>query len=638
MPRTDVAVAAPRVTSPARKDLVVPVATALIVGAALLRGWTALRGYFYAEDFAVLASAMDHSFLDPSYLLGHDGTGLWPGAVVSAWLAAHLTPLQWGPGVVMTILVQAATTTAFLALLVRLFGRHPLILPPVAILSLSSLSLPGTLWWSQALGSLPAQLAGVLGLLALVAHLRSGRVRPALLSTAALATALLFSERAVVFVLLAVGILLCWFTTGGVGGRLRQLVTTHRWISLPYAVVLSAYAVGVFSVVSSPFPLVTLPAQEALTYVMDSVFRAVVPALVGGPWQWLPVGTAGALADPNPFVITLSALLVGTVVAVTVWTRERAARAWALLGGGVVVAMAWPVLHGALALGPVVALDLRYQGEVALVAALMLGFATMPLTGTWAAPPLDAPTERAAGMAGLHRTVVQPLRAAGVLGSTSEKWVVPAVALTLLVPSMLASHLAYDPWWTHNPAKPWAQRAIPAVQQIPTGTLLGSTYVPSSVVSGLLYPANQSTRMLAPVLTNTQVLQPGVATNRLVALDDTGTLRLAGVFGSRGTGAPDDGCGWRLGDSVTTITLSAPVTTKDPVLRLGSVAGGTLTLPVTVGDQETELPIQAGLGAVFLQVPTGVESVTFHPSATGATMCSNDLTVGDVVPLPRTTP
>ena len=74
------------------------------------------------------------------------------------------------------------------------------------------------------------------------------------------------------------------------------------------------------------------------------------------------------------------------------------------------------------------------------------------------------------------------------------------------------------------------------------------------------------------------------------------------------------------------------------MLRLGTVSGSSLRLPLTAGDQNSVLTIEPGLGAVFVQVPPGVDSVTFHPSPTGATMCTNDITVGTVVPIAGTTP
>ncbi|MBP6997367.1 MAG: hypothetical protein KBB39_14635 [Phycicoccus sp.] len=624
-------------TTSAGRDVVVPAALALIAVATLLRGWTAARGYFYADDFLLLGSAREHTLLDPNYYSGPDGTPHSPGALVGAWVAAHLLPLQWAPTVVIGLLLQVATLAAFLTLILRLFGRHPLILPSVAIASLSSLSLPGTVWWSTALAFLPAVLGGTLALVALVDHLRTGGRRSAVVSGVWLATALLFSERALVFVLLALGILLCWFTTGPIPARLRHLVTQHRWPTLTYAVVLGGYAVLVLRW-ARPLGPPDVPAADLVAFATDAIFRSILPGLVGGPFGWLPVGTAGALADPSPFVMTVCAALASAVITLTIWTRERTGRAWALLGVCAALGMSWPVLHGALALGPVVARDLRYFGELPVLTGVLLAFATIPLAGRWAAPQVDAPHERSTAAATLDRAVVAPLRAAGALGETSLQWVVPALALGLLVPSMLWSHVRYDPWWTHNPAKAWAQQAIPAVQNLPAGTLLGSTYVPEAVVSGLLYPANETTRILAPVLSSEQIFAPGSTTGRLVALDDSGTLRLAGVFGARGTGAPDDGCGWRLGDAETTITLSQAPGGAAPVLRLGTVSGSSLRLPLTAGDQNSVLTIEPGLGAVFVQVPPGVDSVTFHPSPTGATMCTNDITVGTVVPIAGTTP
>lgn len=614
------------------------VALAILILSGLVRGAVTVRGYFYIDDFAFMGMSMKHSLFDPDYLTATYNSHVMPGAFGWVWLTTRLFPLQWWPVAGVIVALQLLLTRGVTVLLRNTFGWHPLILIPIALVALSPISLPGEVWWAAALNQLPQQLALVGMLLMLMAYLRTGRASFAVASAGALAGGLLFSEKTLLAVPFVVGLLAAWFVSGNAWQRSRRLASAFLPLWMAYLVVVVPYAAAYVVLVPTPVRALDAPGHDIVGLALASLFQGLAPALIGGPYRWEPVGFAGGLADPNALVVVLALVIVGATVALTTWLSRRAWRGWVLLALYVTVNLVLLTFSRATVIGPVIGREFRYQTELALVVGLILAWVLLPPRGAWHYPPVDAPTPRPGAHERLQTLVITPLRHVGVLGTSAPSSAVALVALALFVPGAVWSHARYDALWSPNPARPWVTTAHASVDAIPTGAALGTSFVPEYVAWGFIYPYNATTSVLSPVLPASATLENGEVTTTLLALDADGDLRQGGVAGTQAAPGPVAGCGWRLGTTETTIPLALPAELLAPVLRIGYLSDTATSLPLSIDGWDITVPVAAGVGAAFVSVPATARSVTFHPAAPSATVCTDDLTIGAAVPLAGTVP
>ena len=201
-------------------SVVVPIAAVLVLGQLVLRGWAAAGGYYLLDDFVFIDNAVSLPF-DLRIFEAYNGH-VMPGSFALVEVLTGVAPLSWPAVVALGLLQQLAIDAVLLRLLVELFGRRPAVLVPFAVYVTSSITLPAFLWWAAALNQLPMQLAVLLALHFHVRYLRSGEVRDALRSAAAVAAGLLFSEKTLLALPLLVALTLFWFTEGGPLARLRE--------------------------------------------------------------------------------------------------------------------------------------------------------------------------------------------------------------------------------------------------------------------------------------------------------------------------------------------------------------------------------------------------------------------------------
>ena len=135
---------------------------------------------------------------------------------------------------------------------------------------------------------------------------------------------------------------------------------------------------------------------------------------------------------------------------------RRSGLAWLVLLGYVVLNLALLARSRATLVGPVVGTDYRYQTDIAVVAAVCLGLATMPSQREPSVAVAYSACSRGPRHASGSPNRCSP--ATGGRGSTSSTHqVARATALSttgLLVASALWSTAAYDPLWVNNPAAP----------------------------------------------------------------------------------------------------------------------------------------------------------------------------------------
>ena len=350
----------------------------------VLRGVLAYRGSFYIDDFGFTGRAARLG-LSPHWLFHEYNSHIMPGSFVWVWATTKLAPLSYAPVATVDIVLQAVIALQFYRLLRDLFGVRPAILVPYAVYLLSPVTLPAFLWWAAALNQLPQQLAIVLALRCHVAYLRTGRVRRGVLGVAAFVFGLAFSEKSLLIVPLVFGTTLLCFTGGGPVRRSWNTVVRHWRVWLAYLVVTLPYAI--FYELAVPSPVRALPSGASTLGLVDVSFRdALLPGLLGGPWRWRAIGSAGGLANPPAVVswIVLAAVLV--FLAVTVARRRGAVFGWALAAGYGALNLALLDVSRATFIGPFIGHEYRYITDVALVATIGGALAMIPLRGGgWAA-------------------------------------------------------------------------------------------------------------------------------------------------------------------------------------------------------------------------------------------------------------
>jgi len=368
----------------------------------------------------------------------------------------------------------------------------------------------------------------------------------------------------------------------------------------------------------------------------QSIFRGALPGLLGGPWQWATIGAAGARADPDAFLVVASFLVVTAVVASSIVLWRGATRAWLVLLAYTLLNLALVARSRATFIGPVIGTEYRYQTDVALVAAIALGLATMRTVGRFPYADADPLTPRAPARAWLSENVLEPMREAGAAPATSAGVVRLGAGLGagLLLASSLFTTVRYDPSWVANPAHAYVDTVRAELARMPAGTRLADVQVPDEVAWPLLSPYNRTYRLFAPVLTGAQVLAAGHSTASLVAPDRDGHLRRALIAGPTAKDGPVTGCGWELGDEPVRIPLGAEATDELVVVRIGYLATAATTLDVTAGGTTVEVEVSPGQGSAFVAAPGPVNAVVVERTGDNTRVCTDDITAGAPVAAP----
>ena len=604
-------------SSAGTRSLPVVAAAAVLIAAQLgLRAWAAAPGYFLLDDFVFVDRAV-RGPLDLAGLLTDYNGHLMPGAFLLVDALTTLTPLSWPATVGLLLLGQLAVDVALLRLLLTLFGRRPAVLLALAVYLASAITLPAFLWWAAALNQLPLQLAVVLALTAHVRYLRSGRRQDAVAAAAAVVGGLLFSEKAVLALPLLAAVTLLWFGRGRGVARLADELRRHRFGWTLHGLIGAGFTA--FYLLTVPSPVRGLAtAGEAAVLVGSAVRHSVLPGLVGGPWRWEDFPPTLALTDPPGWAQVLAAVAVAAVVAATMVRRRGAGRAWALLAVTVIGSCLLLAVSRAQVIGPYpLAREYRYFTETALVGALCLALATLPVLG---APQVlrERPGPLAAT---LRRWTAAPGLRLG-LGT--------AVVLALAGGSVVST-AGYAHRWAANPARPFVETARAELAARP-GIVLYDAPVPDGVMWSELGEQALASRVLAAV-PQPVFLADGRSSPGLAILDAAGHVQFADVPATTAAPpGPEPGCGWYVRGPLVRIPLTAPTPPGRWVVRIRSLSAADNTAWVSAGDHRVPVLFPAGPQEAYLQVTGSVSAVTVEPADPERPICVGAVDVG--VPRP----
>jgi hypothetical protein len=155
--------------------------------------------------------------------------------------------------------------------------------------------------------------------------------------------------------------------------------------------------------------------------------------------------------------------------------------------------------------------------------------------------------------------------------------------------------------------------------------------VPNFIMWGLGYPANLQSRLLAPYADRVDFRTSAVDT--LMIADTDGTVGPAVIPATRhAEPGPRDFCGWEIFRRPTEIPLDGPVAFGGWWVRIHYLAAAQTPATVTAGSATYDVILPFGEHDLYVAADGEFDSISLARSTRGATLCTDDITVGRPVP------
>lgn len=586
-----------------RGQLVTVAAVALICLQLALRGWVVSGAWFYADDFVFLADVARGDASSVRWLFEPHDSQFMPLGMLLARLTGGAGTFVWGVAAAETLVMQALASVSCWWMLRRLFGDRPMILLPLSFYLFAAFTVPAITWWAVALNQLPLQVAFFGVVTTHVRFVRTGR--PAALAAAA--AFLLLGYSAYVKTLLIPPILFLltigYFASGPVRHRVVSGLRIHWRAWLVYGTVSAAYLAWYILNVPSP---VDYNADVDYAGLLDTlVYRSVGPGMVGGPWDWDVINPPLSFAATPSWAVTVAWLVLAASVLALVRSGVRLGPVCAILAYYLAATIVLLAKGRATVLGSFVGQEFRYLADAAVVFTLCVGLVLMPVLGS----PVVAP-------AALH--------AAGRRVDPSS-WLVAAIGLVV----------AGAVWSTVSYALPWHRDFAPrlftvnAEHELETveGRRVLDVPVSQSVMLATAFPYNLPSRLLAP-----SGIRPHLtdrATDPL-SFNGVGILTRAAIHdGTRSRPGTDDGCGYRVGPTVTTVPLEHDTLAFPAFISVNYLGSHEGRLRIRAGTEQIDVPVESGLHSVFAPTNGGYASVDVATRGGHDTVCIDVIRVGN---------
>lgn len=579
---------------------VLPVATLLITAQLAFRAWALSQNWFYYDDFYLIrdggsATALSHLFAP------HNGH-LMPGARLMAWAVAQNGGLNWMFAGALTLLIQAAASGGALWMLFTMFGRRWGIVGPLALYLTSAFTMPSLIWWAVAINELPTQAAFFIAIGCWVNYLRTTSWRWLGLTVLAVAGGLAFDVREILVVPILAFLLVAYFSSGALGGRLRSLVRYWPGIVVGGVIAL-AYAAAYRHLVPQPF---NESSWKIFGQTADYMVATAFPVgLVGGPWAW----DGDLLVAAPPDWSVHAAWVAVLAVPVYAWLRrERTLRAWIPAVYLLVAILVLVSQTRAPALGPLLGLDYRFYAEVASAVVLGLGLSSMQLVGA-------VESSRA--------------RPAPYLVRTPPRWVTAALAVVVLVSGITSSASYVLAFRAHNQSRAYLDTAVGDLERVGNTDLINQE-LPVDVMGLIFYPDNTTSDLLPMMTAHARFPQ---SAPMLSMIDESGDLRSVQVGdGVESVEGPDAECGWRITSVGRSVPLSGDAFEFSWWLRIGYLSSSDSPVRISAGDTTVDTMVLRGLNDLFVHVDGTFDSIRFSGLVSDTTVCVGGIKVGQPEP------
>ncbi|MFC3994966.1 hypothetical protein ACFOVU_03515 [Nocardiopsis sediminis] len=364
------------------RDPVVMLGSALILASLAVKVVVLRSAYFIEDDFLFVADAAA-SDLTVEYLTELHKGHLMPGAKLLAYVQTAIAPYDWTLTAGVMLACQAGASAAVFRLLWVVFGRRWAILAPLVVYVFAPLTIPVLAWWSAALNAVPFQLAIALALLWTARYLRTGEARFGWQAAGAVVFGMAFSVKA----MFLPPLLFVFAAAFLVRGRLPGVLWRTLDRDMPFWTGMALLSVGhgllyLSRQDTSGGEGAGAPRGDTALSMAQRLLGETFPAgAAGGPVEWGPVTPAGGLLNPSAEVVVAAWSAIGVAVIVSLAVRRRSWRAWAILAGHLVVVDIVPTLLARGRYQDVIGYDPRYVADAALVFAVCLAFAFLPVRG-----------------------------------------------------------------------------------------------------------------------------------------------------------------------------------------------------------------------------------------------------------------
>src|SRR3954471_25079241 len=354
---------------------------AVIAGCVVLHGTLGANSFFVTDDWlhiVIAHDALTGGGLDMHYLQMVVFIHYAPGHRFAYYLLAKFAPLDWGAALAAMLALFAASLAMFHRICTRLFGHRPANLVLLGLFGTSVLLVPSFLWFADALHKFPSILASLIAIDAFLTYRREGKRRALVLCVLMVGAGSLFYVKTLL-VPLYLFLMTVLFR--------RPPRSAHRvWLAFVPVYVLYGinYVLNYADTGSAP------PSLHLLgKYLWTAWFRGVSPAFAGV--------NVGVDAHGVELLYAVGAqLLLAAVIAISIWRKRSAWRAWAFWG---VAFAANAIVVGLGRLGSLgfkqVGSQLRYDTEMTWLLPLALGFAFFVTNGA-RIRPLRLPRRRVA--------------------------------------------------------------------------------------------------------------------------------------------------------------------------------------------------------------------------------------------------
>jgi hypothetical protein len=578
-------------------------AVALVVLHLGFRAWATYSSWFAGDDFAFISRMTNHGTSLETALEPHGGH-VMPAGMYLTWLSDTIAPFDYRVTATMSLLLQLLCDVGLVVCLVRLFGWRPGILPAMAVAMFTVFSMPMAVWWAVGVNQLPLLAALFWGLASFVAYLRSRRPGPLAVSALWVVAGLCFYEKTLLVIGVFAIVALCYFTTGSLGARIVETWRSYRAAVVLYTLLGAGYVVAyyLFALNFDPGDAGNSAIDEV---VPNMLLNTYLPGVLGGPLHWQVVSGA-ALPDPGNLEVIAWAAVVALVLREIHRTRTKWLRAWLIPAFLLVCDIALVVAGRATLVGPQIALELRYQGELGAATGLALAFATLPLIGA------------------KEQVAEVPDAAAAVL--THPRRV--AAATTAVVVAALVSSLTYVGHWQDNmQARAYFRHLFADLDAAEHPSAVVDEPVPEYVMWPLGYPDNLLSHLLRSHPAKPEFVD--VATDHLSVVDDDGRLRPAQLDVVRHSlPGPRSGCGYVVEGEPVTIPFDGPVSYDGFWVRVGYLSSGRSPVVVTAGDRSYSTLVEPGVHALYLRAGDDFDTLRVSGVAEGIRLCTDDVIVG----------
>lgn len=576
------------------------VAVLLIVVQAIWRGTTVAGGFFTQDDYLVLRRAVDEPMGLDHLTSAHAGE-LSPIGSLLVWVTTQMAGFSWEGVTFVVIVLQAVAALLMWVVLTQVLEDRWIKVPLVAVACFTPLTLGATLWWSLASTHLPTVVLLLIGVSALLAHLRLGWQAGQPVAGVALVLVLLCSDRSLSLPFVAfVAVAAMWpHESAGVRQRLMGAVSAYSrlWLVLLVALVARVLVGAGRDNSAYGWPDSFADAQE----IVEQYVRQGISGLVGGPWDGAVFGT---VLEPEAR-----------------WPLAVAALACLLLAAPIIRSLRDPVVL-------VAAVGLLVHFALGVVVLLLTrdGLSAMGMVSRFLSDV--APSIVVLVALALRRTLVPE-----ALRRFVVPW--PGVAAGLLAVALLVSSTvtarALVPTLKNEDDRAFVDYLRDGLDADSRIVLLDGP-VPEGIMSNF-FGAEAKVSTVAGLLPENPTF--GMPSEVLRMVDGAGILREVDLNdGVDSAPAPEGDCGWPVTGRRTTIPMAGSVPSGDRVLRIGYLTSGDTYAEVEVGTDTIRIPIRSGIRTIQMPVSSAFSEISLTLENPSQTVCVGAVVAGVPTPAP----